>query len=141
MIENSSFVLGSREFTEADTACINVPGNIGAQWMISPSALRQMKDELEQFINKTSSFNSPQLYFRYLFTREAQTVEQDGLPSGYSIELSGVNNGSLSKFDARALLSMLSSTNKTEVCRNRSCLFFHIKRNLVDDDYDQRIYA
>ena len=114
LITNSSFASGPREFTASDVACIHALGHVGAQWTISASALNQLKTELKNYLENTGSA-SPQIYFDYSFIRKGQTSEQDVLPSGYIITLSGSHNGSLSKENARELLTMLSSENQTKV--------------------------
>jgi hypothetical protein len=114
LIINSSFASGPRDFTAADVACIHALGNVGAHWTISASALNHLKEELKNYSNHIGSM-IPQIYFDYSFIRKGQTTEQDVLPSGYTITLSGTNNASLTKENAMALLTMLSSQNQTEV--------------------------
>ena len=114
LIINSSFASGPRDFTAADVACIHALGNVGAHWTISVSALDQLKEELRNYSNHIGSM-IPQIYFDYSLIRKGQTTEQDVLPSGYTIALSGTNNVSLTKENAMALLTMLASPNQTEV--------------------------
>ena len=113
-ILNSSFASGPRELTRDDVACIHALGYVGAQWTISLSALNQLKRELTDFINETA-VNTPQIYFDYSFIRKGQTSEQDDLPSGYSVTLSGTHNISLTKANAVTLLAMLSFSDRTQV--------------------------
>lgn len=114
LILNSTFASGPREFAAADVACIHALGHVGAQWTISPSALDQLKKELKHFIEQIEPAN-PQIYFDYSIIRKGQTNEQDVLPSGYIITLSGTHNASLSKANAQILLQMISSANQTKV--------------------------
>jgi hypothetical protein len=114
LIINSSFASGPRDFTAADVACIRASGNVGAQWTISFSALDQLEEELKNYINNTAA-TIPQIYFDYSVIRKGQTSEQDVLPSGYIITLSGTHNVSLTKENAAALLTMISSDNQTKV--------------------------
>jgi hypothetical protein len=114
LIINSSFASGPRDFTAADVACIHALGNVGAHWTISVSALNQLKKELKNYIHNIGSM-IPQIYFDYSFIRKGQTSEQDVLPSGYTITLSGTHNVSLTKENAMALLTMLASENQTKV--------------------------
>jgi hypothetical protein len=73
-----------------------------------------LKKELENYINNIGS-TIPQIYFDYSLIRKGQTSDQDILPSGYIITLSGTQNVSLTKQNAIALLTMLSSDNQTKV--------------------------
>ncbi len=114
LIMNSSFSSTPRDFTAADVACIYALGNVGGQWTISVSALNQLKEELKNYIHHIES-SIPQIYLDYSFIRKGQTSEQDVLPSGYIITLSGTHNVSLTKENAMALLTMLASDNQTQV--------------------------
>lgn len=114
LILNSSFASGPRDFTEADVACIHALGNAGPQWSISFSAVNQMGEELEKYIQDSKAL-SPQFYFDYIITRKGQTNEQDARPYGYTIILSGTHNASLTRDNAMALLTMLDSNNQTQV--------------------------
>jgi hypothetical protein len=73
-----------------------------------------LKKELENYINNIGS-TIPQIYFDYSLIRKGQTSDQDIVPSGYIITLSGTQNVSLTKQNAIALLTMLSSDNQTKV--------------------------
>lgn len=57
----------------------------------------------------------PQIYFDYSLIRKGQTSEQDVLPSGYTITLSGTHNVSLTKENALTLYTMLAYENQTKV--------------------------
>lgn len=114
LILNSSFASGPRDFNEADVACIQALGNVGPQWSISFSAVDQMEEELRKYIHDPKAL-IPQIYFDYFLTRKGQTSEQDVLPSGYTITLSGTHNASLTRENAMALLTMLDSDNQTRV--------------------------
>jgi hypothetical protein len=73
-----------------------------------------LKKDLENYINNIGS-TIPQIYFDYSLIRKGQTSDQDIVPSGYIITLSGTQNVSLTKQNAIALLTMLSSDNQTKV--------------------------
>jgi hypothetical protein len=73
-----------------------------------------LEEELKNYINNTAA-TIPQIYFDYSVIRKGQTSEQDVLPSGYIITLSGTHNVSLTKENAAALLTMISSDNQTKV--------------------------
>jgi hypothetical protein len=124
LISNSTFASGPRDFTAADVACIQALGNVGAQWTISFSALNQLKEELKNYINNTGSI-TPQIYFDYSLIRKGQTNDQDISPSGYIITLSGIHNVSLTIQNAKALLTMLSSDNQTQVFKFKNDLIYY----------------
>jgi hypothetical protein len=90
---------------------------------MSFSALNQLKEELKNYIENIGSI-IPQIYFDYSLIRKGQTSEQDVLPSGYTITLSGTHNVSLTKENAIGLLKMLSSDNQTEVFHIINLLIF-----------------
>lgn len=136
LIINSSFASGSREFTEADIACIRAPGNVGAQWSISSSGLHQLQEELKHFLNQTALPSAPQIYLDYSLVRKGQAIEQDAQPSSYSILLAGSQNTSLSQENAFGLLAMLSSPNQTEVCS--SGMNVRRTRSILCSVYDRR---
>lgn len=131
LILNSTFASGPRELVAEDVACIHALGHVGAQWTISPSALNQLKTELKTFL-ENPQIDIPQVYFDYSFIRKGQTNEQEILPSGYSITLSGTHNISLTTENARILLRMLSFENQTkvfeEVCVDFLRIFYSRKQ-------------